>query len=204
MSVKLRPPYDEVLDLTELSWARDVAKDFADAIPIITDMPKGKSTTSIHFRDTTETYEMAEKLVYRRTGFFDTPSESLRAALHIGLSILWEMFDGKGVECETARSMKERWKAREKLDALTAEIRHFIKDVDTHYKAADLGIISHKDRDIAIDAIISKMPKAVQGVARERLKRYEAGEKVTELHEARGHGGDRKIGKPASSATAGE
>jgi hypothetical protein len=183
---------DDELELVEPSWSTQIAKKFKGAVPIVTDIPKGKSSCSIHYRSDSDIMEIAEKIVYKRTGKFSSPSEVFRAAMHIGISMIWSLYDETGEKSPFGKAMFERMQQREELVNASIAIREFLRDVDAIYKAAEDDIISFDERDTKVNKIISSLPTNLRDVARERLRRYEAGEKVSQIHDFRTHGGVRK------------
>jgi hypothetical protein len=169
-----------------------LAKEFKGEIPIVTDIPKGKTSCSIHYRSDSEIMEIAEKLVYKRTGKFASPSEVLRASTYIGICVIWSLFENSGEKSPYGEAMFERMKQREELTNASIAIREFLKDVDAIYLAAEEGIISYDERSEKTNKLISSLPANLKDVARERLKRYEAGEKISQIHDFKSHGGVRK------------
>ena len=189
--MKAKKTSDE-MELTEPSWSLQIAKKWKGDIPIITDVPKGKSSCSIHYRSDSDIQEIAEKLIYKSTGKFESTSQVFRAAMHIGVMLLWSMFENAGASSPFGKALFERMQQREELINSSISIREFLKDIDVIYQAAEDGILSFDDRTEKVNKLIDALPMNLRDVARERLRRYEAGEKVSHIHDLRTHGGVRR------------
>jgi hypothetical protein len=177
---------DEI-DLKDIAWAKDIVKVHSDNIPVLPEIHKGTPSVTVTYRSPLLIHQMAENIVYLRTSYFQRPSQVYRAAMHIGMSILYDICS-PGVSCPAYK----RSKKMEDLYVLSQELDMFIKDVSTLKQTADQGIISEEERDERIDEMIRILPKELHKTAHDKAARVLAGKKVSSLSEHKTYGGDRK------------
>lgn len=171
-------------------WATKMIEMFGSEMPIIKDMPKGEATAAVHFRTTESIVTMAERLVYRRMGL-QSPSEVYRAMMHIGACLLWKATEAKGLPSPDGDVIFARIQQLETLLLTYQNLKNFLHDVDVYFKSAEVGILTFEERDDEIEQMIQSFPNNLQRVARDKLKRFVAGEKISDLTFFKEHGGSR-------------
>lgn len=185
---------DAQYNFTNQGWADEILDKFPNKIPILKDIPKGRGATSVNFRTLEDVAVLAEKLIYKRVGY-ESQSEVFRAAMYVGLTILWHEAERRSKHTPEADAILKRLQQIEKLTISNSLIKSFLPDVEVVYKSAELGVISMDERDEMVEEIITSFPPNLQNLARERLKRFLAGDKVSEIIEVATHGGDRRSKK---------
>lgn len=178
---------EDSMDLSS-SWVDDVLKEFRSQIPILPGVPKGVQSRTITFSAGLDMTELAENIVYLRTGYFDRPSQVNRAALRIGMQLLYRYFTSNSDVCPTYK----RIRAMEDMLNDMQAIELFTADVSTVCRGASKGITSFDERDELISKMIHDLPKKLHKAAKEVADKIIAGAKVSSLSEYKSHGGDRR------------
>ena len=72
------------------SWSKDIAYQFGNTIPVIHKIPKGVELHLFNFHGACKDFQLAQAMAYQSKKFSNA-SDVLRAAMHIGLHILYHL-----------------------------------------------------------------------------------------------------------------
>lgn len=192
--MKLKDKKNGTYSLTEPGWTEEAVEQFYDKITIVQDIPKGRGSVTIGFRVIDDVPVLAEKMIYKKVGF-SSISEVYRAAIHMGISLLWHYTEIHGKKNPDDSSYIKGLQKIESFVNANRLIKNFLNDIRIVQESFEFGIITADERDNTTEEMIELLPAKIQRMAREKLKRYLAGDKISELTDIRSHGGDRKSTK---------
>ena len=176
-------------------WAKEIATQFHEHIPLIMDIPKGMNSKDIHCRVPAFIGEMVEKISYKKEGKFESPSEVIRAAIYIGMNVLYHLIELQGFQSTELKTIFSRMKSSEEVMTYHLLVKEATKAISYLKEAADSGVISFEDRDCQIDGIIKDMPNNLQRITKKKAIQLLAGEKLSSISEFKTHGGKRAKGE---------
>jgi hypothetical protein len=195
--LKLKEQKGDSIDLKEEEkkerWAEEVLKRFDGTIPIMTSIPK--STESIHFNfiGIARHGSIAESLIYKCKRF-RTTSEVYRAAMYIGMSILYHLTKDEGTTEQKARADQMY-----KIIQVTESLNHSRQIIDAVVlsskdiiECADAGVIDYEEMRERIETLIEALPKELRPLAREKVKRVKKGDSILDIVETRINRGAKK------------
>jgi hypothetical protein len=188
--LKLKEQKGDSLDLKEEEkkerWAQEILNSFQGSIPIMTSIPKNTESTHFNFIGLARHGSIAESLIYKCKRF-RTTSEVYRAAMYIGMSILYHLTKDEGTTEQKARADQMY-----KLIEVTESLNHSRQIIDAVVlsskdiiECADAGVIDYEEMQERVDTVIDALPKELRPVAREKLKRIKKGDSIVDIVETR-------------------
>jgi len=192
--MKLKEYKDDFIDLTEEErkdkWAEEIVSSLTQKIPIMTSIGKKVESADFHFIGLARHAALAESLIYKSKRF-RTTSEVYRAAMYIGMSILYHMTKDEGTAKQKTRAdqiyktievMEEVNHSRQIVDAVVASARDLIE-------SADAGVIDDEELSEKVSMLVNVLPKELTQVAKEKIKRIMKGENIVDIADTRIHRG---------------
>ena len=184
--MKLKNEDIDSIDLTEEErksrWAAEVVEAFTGRIPVMTSIPKDSKSTQVHLFCMARHADMAAALIHQSKRF-RTTSEVFRAALYIGISILYYLFKDDGTEKDRARAsnlyaviqaMEGIHHSQQCVDAVTDEVR-------TILHAADSGVIDFEEMRNHLNTLVEALPVELRKTAKRNIKHLMDGDKITNI-----------------------
>jgi len=184
--MKLKNDDIDSIDLTEEErksrWAAEVVEAFTGRIPVMTSIPKDSKSTQVHLFCMARHADMAAALIHQSKRF-RTTSEVFRAALYIGISILYHLFKDEGTEKDKARArnlyalmeaMEEIHHSQQCIDAVSDEAK-------TILRAGESGVIDFEEMENHLNTLVEALPVELRKTARRNIKHLRAGDKITDI-----------------------
>ncbi len=188
--MRLKTQKDDFIDLTEEEkkerWAEEVINNLTQKIPIMTSLAKKVQSADFHFIGLARHAALAESLIYKSKRF-STTSEVYRAAMYIGMSILYHLTKNEGTGEQKARahqiyktiqSMEKVNHNRQIVDAVVTSARDLIE-------SADAGVIDYDEMTEKISTLVNVLPKELAQVANNKIKRVMKGENIIDIAETK-------------------
>jgi hypothetical protein len=180
----------DTLDLTQEEkksrWAEEVLDNAPVKIPIMTSIAKNTQTAHFNFIGLARHGSLAESLIYK-SNRFRTTSEVYRAAMYIGMAILYQLTKDEGTPEQKARSDRI-YKMIEVMDSLNHN-RQIIDAVTLSAKdiieCAEAGVIDYDEMNEKVAALINALPKELRAVAEGKVKRIKKGDSIVDIAETR-------------------
>jgi hypothetical protein len=188
--LKLQEQKGDSLDLKEEEkkgqWAKEMLESFQGTLPIMTSIPKNTESTHFNFIGLARHGSIAESLIYKCKRF-RTISEVYRAAMYIGMSILYHLTKDEGTTEQKARA-DQLYKIIEVTEPLNYN-RQIIDAVVLSSKdiieCADAGLIDYDEMQERIETLIDALPKELRLVARDKVQRIKKGDSIVDIIETR-------------------
>jgi hypothetical protein len=188
--MKLKNTQVESMDLTEeekkYSWAREMIDNLTTTFPVMTSISKNAETTHFSFMGLGRHASLAESFIYK-SNRFRTPSEVYRAAMYLGMSILYHYLKDEGTAKQTARAdqvyaiiqaMESIDHSKMILDAVTLACRNVIECWRT-------GVVDVEERNEKIRTLIDALPAGLQKLGQEKVTRIMRSENITDIAETK-------------------
>ena len=179
------------------SWSRKIAADHHEDIPILTKIPKGVDQHHFSFNGFAKDHNLAQAIAYH-VKRFGSPAEIERAALHIGVHIIYHMVnsDEGSIHEKAARimktfsSMEPIYYKQEIMDEIIFNVKHthdcmrsgLISDREFAEKVSEV----QENARITFDDSFCELLKA-------KISDIINGKSPTELTTCRTHGGVRNL-----------
>ena len=107
MTIKLKDTGTDTVDLTaekkKSQWAKEIVDNLAVKLPIMTSISKGTASAHFNFIGLARHASLAESLIYKCKRF-RTTSEVYRAAMYLGMSLLYHLTKDDGSAEQKARA----------------------------------------------------------------------------------------------------
>ena len=192
--MQLKKQKDDFIDLTEEEkkdkWAEGIVSNLTQKIPIMTSIGKKVESSDFHFIGLARHAALAESLIYKSKRF-RTTSEVSRAAMYIGMSILYYLTKDEGTAEQKARAdqiyktiqlMEKVNHNRQIVDAVVTSARDLIESADT-------GVIDDDELSDKVSMLVNVLPKELTQVAKEKIRRIMKGENIVDIVDTRIHRG---------------
>jgi len=167
-------------------WAKEMLKNFQGTIPIMTSIPKNSESTHFNFIGLARHGSIAEGLIYKSRRF-RTTSEVYRAAMYLGMSLLYHITKDEGTPEQRARTDR-LYKTlevtesvnynRQIIDAVTLGAKDLIE-------CADAGVIDYEEMQERVNTLVDALPKELRAVALDKIKRIKKGDSIVDIVETR-------------------
>ena len=188
--MKLQEQRGDSLDLKEEQkkerWAEEAIKNCPVKIPIMTSIAKNTQTTHFNFIGLARHGSLAESLIYKSKRFRN-PSEVFRAAMYLGMSLLYHLTKGEGTAEQKARA-DQVYKLIEVTESLNHK-RQIIDAVTLSAKdvieCAESGVIDFEEMQEKVETLVNALPKELRPIAQEKIKRIKKGESIVDIVETR-------------------
>lgn len=179
------------------AWSKDIAHQFGNTIPIISETPKGASQHHFNFQGLCKDFELAQAMAYRSKKFNST-SAVLRASLHVGLHIVYhltkmgdpEFAEQAGKILHLSSVMEQTFYRADVMDRL-------IKDVDTMRHCIKLGLLSNEDFEAQLLKLFTEAEESFGSDFAKKLQEsvgeLKIGKKLSVISSCKTHGGVRQI-----------
>lgn len=190
MTIKLKDTGINSVDLTKekkkSQWAKEIIDNLPVKLPIMASIPKGTKTSHFNFIGLARHAGMAEAFIYK-SNRFRTTSEVYRAALYLGMSLLYQLTKEEGTAEQKARAdqIYKIIEVMEPLDHSRMIIDTIVLSARDLIKCADSGVIDHEELSEKISTLVEALPIELQKVAREKIKRILSGDNIVDLVETR-------------------
>jgi hypothetical protein len=190
MTIKLTDTGVTSFDLTEAEkksqWAKEIIDKLTVKLPVMTSISKGTESTHFNFIGLARHASLAESLIYKCKRF-RTTSEVYRAAMYLGMSLLYHLTKDEGTPEQKVRAdqiykllevMEPLDHSRMIIDAVVLSARNIIQ-------CADSGVIDYEELSEKISTLVEALPTELQKVAREKIKRIMKGDNIVDIAETR-------------------
>lgn len=183
-------------DDNQSSWAAKIVAQYADEIPILHKLKKGEEVSLVTFKTDAKIKNIAEELTYKSSGLGNI-SETYRAAMNIGIRIIYHIMQARGDVSDKATMMVKSVMESDKYDALLTTLDLFLDMVSSLQKSHSVGLISAEDMDhkiaVCLNEIEARYGYELGRVARRNVDELRAGSSVTRMAKfTSGHGGYRE------------
>ena len=177
------------------SWSRDIVEQFNEAIPILSKIPKGVEQHHFSVNGFAKDHQLAQAIAYH-TNRFGSPAEVERAALHIGVPIIYHMakFSEGTIHDKAARllntfsDMEPIYYKQEIMDEILLNVK-YTRD------CCRSGLISTSEFAEKISEVLneakSTFDESFCELLKAKIEDLADGKNVTELTTCRTHGGVR-------------
>ena len=196
--MKLKGHKEDSLDLTRQErkhkWAKDVIDRLSGKFPIMTSIAKNTKSVHFNFLGLARHASLAESLIYKSNRFRNT-SEVYRAAIYIGMSILYQLTKDEGTLEQKARAdqiyktieiMESLNHDRQSIDAIVWAAKDLID-------CADSGVIDYEEMGEKTSMLINALPKELRQVARDKIKRIMKGDSIVDIAETKVQRGTKRL-----------
>ncbi len=179
-SIDLRPP-----DKAE-RWAEEMIANLKGTIPIMTSIAKNTESAHFSFMGLARHGSLAESLIFKSKRF-RTTSEVYRAAMYIGMSVLYYLTKDEGTTEQKARTeqiyqtiqaLESMNHARQIIDAVVFAAKDIID-------CKESGVIELEEMQEKISLLLEALPTPLAKVATEKIKRLVKGDNITDIAETR-------------------
>jgi len=190
MTIKLKDDGADLVDLkgedTKSKWAKEIVENLTTKLPIMTSISKGTRSAHFNFIGLARHASMAEALIHK-SARFKTTSEVYRAAMYLGMSLLYNLSKDEGTLEQKARAeqvykiievMEQLDHSRMILDAVVVSARNVIE-------CADSGVIEYGAVPENISKLVESLPASLQKVAQGKIKRIMKGDNIVDITETR-------------------
>ena len=135
-------------------------------------------------------------LIYKSNRFRNT-SEVYRAAIYIGMSILYQLTKDEGTPEQKARAdqiyktieiMESLNHDRQSIDAVVWAAKDLID-------CADTGVIDYEEMNEKTSMLVNALPKELCPVARAKIKRIMKGDSIVDIAETKVQRGTKRLKK---------
>ena len=179
------------------AWSKDIAYQFGNQIPVICKLPQGATTHHFSFQGLAKDYELAQSMAYFSKKF-SSPTEIIRAALHIGLHILYHMTkiddpayrEQAGKIVHLSSTMEQTFYKANVMDSL-------IKDLDYMKHCVKLGLMSQEDFDASLanlyQEVEQRFDKDFVKNMEHSIQELKLGKSAANLRTCKTHGGLRVL-----------
>lgn len=138
------------------SWSKDIAYQFGNTIPVIHKIPKGVELHHFNFHGACKDFQLAQAMAYQSKKFSNA-SDVLRAAMHIGLHILYhltkiedpEFAEKAGKILHLSSTMEQAFYRANVLDEL-------VKDADMMKHCVKLGLLKSEEFESKLAELYSQ------------------------------------------------
>jgi len=128
-------------------------------IPIMKGLKNEGRTSRVNVNILARLGEMAEQLIYCSNGRFKTKTQVYRAAVYIGLSILYRMYNDGGGGNTYGNFFYESVKRSEKRLLQAEIIETLLEEMDALHKKERMGLISDDDLQDAVKDMKMSLPE---------------------------------------------
>jgi hypothetical protein len=190
MTIKLKDTGTDSVDLTKekkkSQWAKEIIDNLTVKLPIMTSISKGTKSTHFNFIGLARHAGMAEAFI-SKSNRFRTTSEVYRAALYLGMSLLYHLSKDEGTAEQKARAdqIYKIIQTMESLDHSRMIIDQIVLSARNVIQCADSGVIDYEELSEKISTLVEALPTELQKVARKKIKRIMKGDKIVDLVETR-------------------
>ena len=188
--MRLKEHKDDFIDLKEEErkekWAEEIVNSLTQKIPVMTSISKKVPSADFHFIGLARHAALAESLIYKSKRFATT-SEVYRAAMYIGMSILYHLTKDEGMVEQKARAdqiyktielMEKVNHNRQIVDAVVASAKDLIE-------SADSGVIDYDEMSEKVSMLLNVLPKELAQVANDKIRRIMKGENIVDIAETK-------------------
>jgi hypothetical protein len=198
--MKLKNENIDSIDLKEeekkTRWAEEILDKFTTKIPLMTSIAKNTGSTHFNFIGLARHGSLAESLIFKSNRFKNT-SEVYRAAMYIGMSIIYQLTKDEGTPEQKARAdgvykiiqvMESVNHSRQIIDAVVLSARDVIE-------CADSGVIDFEEMKEKVSTLIDSLPKELHPIASDKIKKIMAGDNIVDIMETKIHRGAKGMKK---------
>jgi hypothetical protein len=174
-------------------WAKEILDRLSVKIPIMTSIAKNTKSAHFNFLGLARHATLAASLIFKSKRF-RTTSEVYRAALYLGMSILYQLTKDEGALEQKARAdqiyktieiMESLNHNRQSIDAVVWAAKDLID-------CADTGVIDYDEMSEKTSMLLNALPKELRSVASGKIKRIMKGDDVIDIMETKVQRGDRR------------
>lgn len=183
-------------DDNQSSWAAKIVAQYADEIPILHKLKKGEEVSLITFKTDAQIKSIAEEITYKSNSL-GTISETYRAAMNIGMRIIYHILQSRGDVSDKAVMMMKAVLEGDRYDVLMTSLDILLDMVSNLKRAQSIGLITADEVDYKIAQCLNEV-EAQYGyefgrVVRRNIEELRAGKSVTKIDRfTSGHGGHRE------------
>jgi hypothetical protein len=179
------------------SWSREIAEQFCDNIPILSKIPKGVEQHHFSFNGFAKDMRLAQAITYH-TNRFGSPAELLRAALHIGVFIIYHLSkENEGTLHERAERLMVTFKEMEPIYYKQEVMDEILLNVKYTRDCCRSGLISTTEFAEKISEVLESskvtFDESFCELLKAKIEDLADGKNVTELTTCKSHGGVRDI-----------
>ena len=176
-------------------WSKDIAHQYGNAIPIIHKIPKGVELHHFNFHGACKDFQLAQAMAYQSRKFSNA-SDVLRAAMHIGLHILYhltkiedpEFAEQAGKILHLSSTMEQTFYRANVMDSL-------VKDADMMKHCVKLGLLNQSEFEEKLADLYTQAETTFDSgfakILRESIGELKSGKTVSILSTCKQHGGSR-------------
>jgi hypothetical protein len=195
--MKLKDTKQSSMDLTEKEkkhrWAKEILSLVPVKIPIMTSIAKKTESAHFNFIGLGRHTSLAEALIFKSKRF-RTTSEVYRAAMYIGMSVLYHLTEDEGTVKQKARA-NQIYQTIELLESLNHDrqsIDAVVWSAKDMIECADSGVIDYDEMQEKVTMLIETLPKELRKVAHHKIKRVMKGDSVVDIMETKVQRGTKK------------
>jgi len=188
--MKLKDTKQDAIDLTKedrkQQWAKEMLARASVKIPIMTSIARNTQSAHFNFIGLARHASLAEALIFKSKRF-RTTSEVYRAAMYIGMSLLYHLTEDDGTQKQKARAdqiyrtielMESLNHSRQIIDAVVLSAKDVIE-------CADSGVIDYEEMQEKVNMLVDSLPKELRTVAQGKIKRVKKGDSIVDIVETK-------------------
>ena len=197
--MKLKKQDSDYIDLKQQEktdrWAEEMLGGLTGTLPIMTSIAKNTESAHFSFMGLARHGSLAESLIFKSKRF-RTTSEVYRAAMYIGMSVLYYLTKDEGTMEQKARAtqiyktistMESLNHSKQIVDAVVLSAKDVIE-------CAQSGVIDFEEMEGKITTLIGVLPRELSRIASEKIKRIIKGDQMVDIAETRIQRGAKKRG----------
>lgn len=179
-----------------VSWSKSIATQFGNTIPIIHKVPKGQEQHHFNFSGLAKDYELAMSMAFKSKKF-STSSDVLRAAIHLGLHVLYHLVKIEDIEYrEQAGKIVHLSSTMEQTFYRANVMDDLLKDLEYMKHCIKLGLLTQEEFDAKLETLFADSEKCFDESFRKSLEhnldQLNLGKSSGKLSACRQHGGNRE------------